>query len=195
MSSFYKNILLGYLIMIDSQCVYFVRPNTLWLCIFLFCIFLLYCTAPQVEVQIRILLKEAAIVSKMWTPAITLWFLEHRFYENFYLGIFIKENWLASQVVFLVKSKHWVLAKIRFFVCLCFFLQDFYSRTLFLANPDCVHGLFLVILQQIWIGLPANQSFEFLRGVNPVGDDCMDLQPYCHDCFSKISRAFFTSRN
>ncbi len=24
---------------------------------------------------------------------------------------------------------------------------------------------------------------------------CMDLQPYSHDCFSKISRAFFASRN
>jgi hypothetical protein len=35
-------------------------------------IFLLYGTDPQVEVKIRILLKEAAIVSKMQTPAITL---------------------------------------------------------------------------------------------------------------------------
>ncbi len=41
-----------------SQCVYFVRPNTHLLCIFLFCIFLLYCTDPQVELQIRILLKD-----------------------------------------------------------------------------------------------------------------------------------------
>ncbi len=56
----------------DSRCVYFVRPNTLLLCIFLFCIFLLYRTDPQVEVQTRILLKEAAIVSKMRTRAITL---------------------------------------------------------------------------------------------------------------------------
>ncbi len=105
----------------DSQCVYFIRPNTLLLCIFLFCIFLLYCTDPQVEVQIRILLKEAAIASKMQTPAITLWFPERRFKENFYLGFFIKEKRLASQVVFLIKSKHWVLAKIWFCVCLCFF--------------------------------------------------------------------------
>jgi hypothetical protein len=63
----------------NSRCVYFVRPNTLLLFSFLFCIFLLYRTDPQVEVLIRILLKEAAIVSKMWTPAITLWFPEHRF--------------------------------------------------------------------------------------------------------------------
>jgi hypothetical protein len=105
----------------DCPCVYFVRPNTLLLCIFLFCIFLLYRTDPQVEVQIRILLKEAAIVSKMQTLAITLWFPEHRFKENFYLGFLIKEKQLASQVVFLVKSKHWVLAEIRVFVYLCIF--------------------------------------------------------------------------
>jgi hypothetical protein len=37
---------------------YFVRPNTPLLCIFLFCIFLLNHTDPQVEVQIRILFKD-----------------------------------------------------------------------------------------------------------------------------------------
>ncbi len=41
-----------------SQCVYFIRPTTLLLCIFLFCIFLLYHTDSQVEVQMRILFKE-----------------------------------------------------------------------------------------------------------------------------------------
>ncbi len=41
-----------------SRCVYFIRPNTLLLCIFLFCISLLYHADPQVEVQIRILLKD-----------------------------------------------------------------------------------------------------------------------------------------
>ncbi len=41
-----------------SRCVYFLRPNTLLLCIFLFCVFLLYRADPQVEVQIRILLKD-----------------------------------------------------------------------------------------------------------------------------------------
>ncbi len=71
----------------DSQCVYFVRPNTLLLWSFLFCIFLLYRTDPQVEDQIRILLKEIAIVSKMRTLAILLWFLEHRFKQNFYLCV------------------------------------------------------------------------------------------------------------
>ncbi len=46
-----------------SQCVYFVIPNTLLLCIFLFCNFLLYCKDPQVEVQIRILLKDKYVKS------------------------------------------------------------------------------------------------------------------------------------
>ncbi len=112
--------LLGYFIMIQCVCVHFVRPNTFLHCIILFCIILLYRTDPQVEVQIRILLKEAAIVSKMQTLAITLWFSEHRFKENCYLVFFIEEKWLASQVVFLVKSKQWVLAKIQFVMCLGF---------------------------------------------------------------------------
>jgi hypothetical protein len=38
--------------------VYFLRTNTLLLCIFLFYIFLLYRTDQQVKVQIRILLKD-----------------------------------------------------------------------------------------------------------------------------------------
>jgi hypothetical protein len=84
----------------DSQCVYFVRPNTLLLCIFLFWIFLLYRTDPQVEVRIRILLKEAAILSKMQTPAITYWFSEHRFKRKFYLGFFIKEKNLLPKLCF-----------------------------------------------------------------------------------------------
>jgi hypothetical protein len=53
------------------MCVFRKTQHSL-LCIFLFCIFLLYRTDPQVEVQIIILLKEAAIMSKMRTPAITL---------------------------------------------------------------------------------------------------------------------------
>ncbi len=33
------------------------------------------------------------------------------------------------------------------------------------------------------------------HGVNPVWNDCMNLQPYNHDSFSKILRASFASRN
>ncbi len=46
-----------------SQCVYFLRPNTLLLSVFLFCIFLLYRTDQQVEVQIRILLEDKYVKS------------------------------------------------------------------------------------------------------------------------------------
>ncbi len=57
---FYGEKNLGYFIMIRQPmlCVYFIRPSTLLLCIFLFCIFLLYHPDPQAEVQIRILLTD-----------------------------------------------------------------------------------------------------------------------------------------
>ncbi len=42
---------------------------------------------------------------KMQTTAITLWFPVHSFSENFLLGFFIWEKWLAGQTMFLVKSK------------------------------------------------------------------------------------------
>ncbi len=52
-----QKILMGYFIMIRQPMCVFIRPNTLLLCIFLFCIFLLYHTDLHVEVQSRILLK------------------------------------------------------------------------------------------------------------------------------------------
>ncbi len=55
---FYKKILLGYFIIIQQPVCVFTRPNTLLLCISLFCVFLLYRTDLHVEVQIRILLKD-----------------------------------------------------------------------------------------------------------------------------------------
>ncbi len=51
-------ILIGLLCYDSLADVYFIRPNTLLLCIFLFCIFLLYRTDPQVEAWIRLLLKD-----------------------------------------------------------------------------------------------------------------------------------------
>ncbi len=44
------------------MCV-FIKPNTLLLCIFLFCIFFLYRADLQVEVQIRILLNSLSAKS------------------------------------------------------------------------------------------------------------------------------------
>ncbi len=79
-----------------SWCVYFVRLTTLLLCIFLFCIFLLYLTDPQTHSQ----------CVKMQTPAITLWFPVHSFYETFLLGFFTWEKWFTRQSVFHFRSKH-----------------------------------------------------------------------------------------
>ncbi len=76
------------------------------------------------------------------------------------------------------------------------FLAGFlFESSFFSESRLCTQPLFLVILSKIWIGWPANQTFEFLRGVNHVGNDCRDLQPYNHNIFSKILRAFFASRN
>ena len=55
---FYKKSYWVTLLWSASWCVYFTRPNTLLLCIFQFCTFHLYRADPQVEVQIRILLKD-----------------------------------------------------------------------------------------------------------------------------------------
>ncbi len=83
------------------MCVYFVRPNTLLLCIFLFCNFLLYRKDPQGEVQIRILLKEAAIVSKMQTPAITLCFPNTDSKKSSLWVSSLKRNNLLAKLCFL----------------------------------------------------------------------------------------------
>jgi hypothetical protein len=103
----------------------------------------LFRTDPQVEVQIRILLKEAAIVSKMQTLAITFSFPEHRFKENFYLGFFIKATRLASEVVFLIKSNHWMLAKKINFLYVCAFFSRIFVQELFFSESRlCSRPLF-----------------------------------------------------
>ncbi len=89
-----------------SQCVYYLRPNTLLLCISLFCIFLLNRTDPQIEVQIRILLKDKYV--KLFQNANTgnhTMFSCTQFLRNFYLSFFILEKHLASQGMFLIRSK------------------------------------------------------------------------------------------
>ena len=63
----------------------------------------MYRADPQVEVQIRIFLKDKYI--KMQTPAITL-----RFPEQCLLGFFILEKQLASQDMFLIRSELSIIA-------------------------------------------------------------------------------------
>ncbi len=82
--------------------MYFIRPNTLLLCIFPFCIFLLYHADLQVEVQIRILLKDKYLKSCQKC--------EHRqshfdFQINAYWISFFLEKQLARQDMFLIRSK------------------------------------------------------------------------------------------
>ncbi len=99
---FYKKTYWVTLLWSASRCVYFIKPNTLLLCIFLFSIFLLYRADSQVEVQIRILLKDKyrKLCQKCKQTAITLWVP-----EQCLLVFFILEKQLASQDMFLVRSK------------------------------------------------------------------------------------------
>ncbi len=88
-----------------SQCVYLVRPNTLLLCIFLFCIFLLYHTDPQFEVQIRILLKDKYVKScqNANTGNHTLISFTQFLWKTL-LGFFILQKKLNNQGIFLIRS-------------------------------------------------------------------------------------------
>ncbi len=84
-----------------SQCVYFIKPNTLLLIIFLFCIFLLYRADPPVEVQIRILLKDKYVKlfknANTGNPTLISW--------TMFIGFFILEKQLVSQDMFLMRSE------------------------------------------------------------------------------------------
>ncbi len=88
----------------------FIRSNTLLHCNFLFCIFLLYRTDFQVEVQNRILLKDKyEIMLKMQTPAITLWIpgkcLSHFFIiEKQQINLYIK-RFQHSICISLIQNK------------------------------------------------------------------------------------------
>jgi hypothetical protein len=81
------------------MCV-FIRPNTLLLCIFLFCILLLYRSDSPVEVQIRILLtdKHRKSCQKCKYRQSHLDFL-----KNEYSVSLLLEKQLASQNMFVVR--------------------------------------------------------------------------------------------
>ncbi len=124
-----------------SQCVYLVRPITLLLCIFPFCIFLLYRTDPQVEVQVRILLKDKYVKSCQNTNTGNhIMIFCTQFVRKCVIGFFTLQKQLANQGMFLIYDPNFPLLRI-----------------------SSLH--------------------------------CMDLQPYSHDCFSKISRTFGASGN
>ncbi len=91
---FYKKILLGYFIIIQQPICVFIRPNTLLLCNFLFCIFLLYRADLHVEVQIRILLKDKYRIS---CQKCKHWQSHFDFLKNAYsLSLYLRNNSLAK---------------------------------------------------------------------------------------------------
>ncbi len=160
--------------------MYFIRPNTLLLCIFLFCIFLLYRADPPFEAQIRILLRiNLGHVSKMQTPEITLWFP-----EQCLLGFFILEKQLASQDTFLVRSKL-LLLHISFLYCIDLHPYNHYCFSK-ISRPFCA-------CRNWWIIVVFLQSSSLT--ITIFSQKYWDLlQPYSNDRFSKISRTFYASR-
>ncbi len=85
-------------------CDYFVKPDTHLLCIFLFCIFLLYCTDPQVEVQVKILLEDKYVKWCQNANTGTHTIIScTQFLRKFLLGIFILQKQLANQGMFLMR--------------------------------------------------------------------------------------------
>jgi hypothetical protein len=72
-------------------------------------------------------------------------------------------------------------------VCISYDPTLFYSVSFYSVSFSCTAQIHKLKFKSEYYN-------KFLHGVNPVGDNCMDLQPYSHDPFSKISRAFFASR-
>ena len=122
-----------------SRCVYFIRPDTLLLCIFLFCIFLLYRTDSQVQVQIRILLKDKYRKSSQKCKH---WQSHFDFLKNAYpVSVFLRNNsrakisfcycvslscfvWIYNHTVTIVTQKYRELCLISETILIGFFILD-----------------------------------------------------------------------
>ncbi len=120
-----------------SWCVYFIRPNTPLLCIFPFCIFLLYRADPQVDVQIRILLNSLSAIDGHIHPSVKL--------ASQYCGI------LPNFYPFTVFLKH----PIRFLTGRCWrmnhHLKIFQDRFLFQHIIFFVFVCSFSLLEWIWL--------------------------------------------
>ncbi len=122
---------------------------------------------------------EAAVVSIMQTPAIPLWFPEKCLFR-----FFILEKQLASQNMFLVRSK----LSITTYLFLVFYRSHLYSHNHFLkiSTPFGVS-------RNWWIIVVFFQS-NSLR-IRILSQKYRDLlQPYSCNRFSKILRTFYASR-
>ncbi len=89
------------------------------------------------------------------------------------------------------KISYWVTLLWSDSWCVSFVKPNTFLLCIFLF---CIFLLSCTDLQ-VEVQIRILRSFESFRGVNPVGDDCMDLQPYSHIHISKILRTFFASRN
>ncbi len=104
-------------------------------------------------------LMEAAIMSKMQTPAITLWFP-----EQCLLGFFIFEKQLTSQDMFLIRSELSITA----YLFLVLYRSTSLQSLSFLKNFETF------LCKSKFVNNPSIPSTQ---------------QPYNHDSFSKILRA------
>ncbi len=116
-----------------------IWPNTLLLCIFLFCIFLLYHTDLHVEVQIRILLKDKYKKSCQKCEHLQSHF---DFLKNAYpVSLFLRNNswakisfcycvslscfvWINNLTVTIVTQKYWELCLISETILIGFFILE-----------------------------------------------------------------------
>ncbi len=138
-TGFYKKNLLGCFIMIQQLMCVFIKPNTLLLCIFLFCIFLLYRTDSHVEVQIRILLKDKYKKSCQKCKHLQSHF---DFLKNAYpVSLFYRNNsqakisfcycvslscfaWIYNQTITIVTQKYQQLCSISETILIGFFVLE-----------------------------------------------------------------------
>ncbi len=116
---------------------------------------------------------------KMQTPAITIWFP-----EQCLLGFFILEKQLASQYMFLIRSKLSITLCISFLYYIYLHPYSHYHFSKIL-RPFCVSRNWWIIIAFL------QRNSLTIRIVSQKYREL--LQPY--DRFSKISRTFYASRN
>ncbi len=149
-----------------------MRPNTLLLCIFLFCIFHLYRADSQVEVQIRILLKNK--YRKLCQKC------KHRqshfdFLNNAYWVSFFKRNNSLAKICFLW-GPNFLLMCISFLYCIDLHPYNHYHSSK-ISRPFCASRNWWIIV----VFLHRNSLTILI-----VSQKYWDLlQHYSNDWFSK----------
>ncbi len=114
--------LIGLLLWSASRCVFFIRPNTLLLCIFHFGYF--SCTVQIHKLKFK---SEYYLRINIGNPAIPLWFP-----KKWLFGFFILKKQLAYQNMFLAKSE----LSITTYLFLVFYRSTTLQSRSFLRNID-----------------------------------------------------------